>query len=68
MTRKEKQLPYVKMTTEEIEKYIAENSTKELFMLLHWLYKNHKDVLREWEKSKGLNISLEFASTGKEVK
>lgn len=43
----------------EIEKRMNKDAHIILINLFKWLYVNHKDVLREWEKTQG-NLQIEF--------
>jgi hypothetical protein len=42
-----------------MKKKIEKDAHRTLMKLIKWLYDNHKEVLREWEKTQG-NVSIEF--------
>ena len=46
------------LTKEQIRK-LLEILNKQYIDLVKWLYSNHLNILREWEKSKG-NLRIEF--------
>jgi hypothetical protein len=46
------------ITKKDLEK-ITKISNKNYIDLIQWLYNNHKEVLREYEKTKG-NLQVEF--------
>ena len=55
------------MTTEkEIKKQMTEISNRLYLELVKWLYDNHKDILREYEKTKG-RIQIEFLGEEDEI-
>jgi len=43
-----------------LRRRISKTSTESYIQLIKWLYDNHKDVLREWEATRG-NLRVEFA-------
>lgn len=47
------------LSKEELTK-ILDCCNREHIQLVHWLYKNYKPILREYEKSLGRNIQVEF--------
>jgi hypothetical protein len=40
---------------------LATEFSRSYVNLCKWLYDNHKDILREFEKSKGTKLRMEFA-------
>ena len=49
-----------KLNYKEIKKEVEKHSLKSYMELVKWLYDNHKDVLREWEATRG-KLRIEFA-------
>lgn len=49
-----------KFTEEELKDWVLQKSFEDYMKLLKWLYDNHKGTLREWEKSQGHKLQLEF--------
>jgi hypothetical protein len=43
-----------------LRKRISKNSTESYVKIIEWLYRNHLDILREYEKTLG-NLRVEFA-------
>jgi hypothetical protein len=43
----------------ELKEKIEKDSHRILLNLMKWLYVNHKEVLREWEKTQG-KLNIEF--------
>jgi len=44
----------------KLEKEIRKNSIQDCIKLVKWLYDHHKDILREWEATRG-KLRVEFA-------
>lgn len=49
------------ITPQRMKEIVNKDSTKAYVDLVHWLYFHHKDVLREFERTKG-NLRVEFAN------
>lgn len=49
-----------KFNYKEIRKAVEKHSIESYMELVKWLYDNHKEVLREWEATKG-KLRIEFA-------
>jgi len=49
-----------KKSEEEIKKKVMEAGFRDYMIITKWLYDNHKDILREYEKWRGFKIRLEF--------
>ena len=47
-------------TLSNLRRRISKTSTESYVKLVHWLYLNHKEVLREYEATLG-NLRIEFA-------
>lgn len=45
----------------EIRKIVMKTSVESLVRLYKWLYDNHKNILREYEKSQGFKYQIESA-------
>lgn len=49
----------------ELEEKILKETFKEFMDLQYWLYKNHIEVLRDYEKSKGRKTQIMFIDKDK---
>jgi len=54
------------MKEKEIEQIVLKSAFEHYRKLLKWLYDNHKEILREWEKHNGWKSELHFLESEKE--
>lgn len=52
-------MSYQNEFNKELKEKIEKDAHRILIELTKWLYVNHREVLREWEKIQG-NINIEF--------